>query len=232
MTIAIMQPYIFPYIGYFQLIKAVDKFVIYDDVNFINKGWINRNRILVGGKDHLFTIPLKDASQNKLIFEVELSEAEPWRKKMLKTIQQSYQKAPNYPTVFPIVEEVVNFEARTISELSILCLKRICSYLSIETEIVNTSRIYMNADLKAKERIMDICTKENAQHYINPLGGIELYERSQFLSQGVRLNFIKSTASSYPQFKNAFVPWLSIIDILMFNDLESINTLLEEYELI
>lgn len=232
MTIAIMQPYIFPYIGYFQLIKAVDKFVIYDDVNFINKGWINRNRILVGGKEHLFTIPLKDASQNKLIFEVELSESEPWRKKMLKTIQQSYQKAPNYSTVFPIVEEVVNFDAPTICELSVHSLKRICSYLSIGTEIVSTSRLYSNTDLKAQERILDICKKENAQHYINPVGGMELYERSKFSTQGVLLNFIKSTASSYPQFKNAFVPWLSIIDILMFNDLESINTLLEEYELI
>jgi len=232
MTIAIMQPYIFPYIGYFQLIKAVDKFVIYDDVNFINKGWINRNRILVGGKDHLFTIPLKDASQNKLIFEVELSESEPWRKKLLKTIQQSYQKAPNYQTVFPIIEEIVNFDTRTINELIIHCLKRICSYLSIETEIVLTSRIYNNTDLKGPERILDICKQENAQHYINPIGGMELYDKSKFSSQDIRLNFIRSTASAYPQYKNAFVPWLSIIDILMFNDLEKINSLLKEYELI
>ena len=232
MTIAIMQPYIFPYIGYFQLIKAVDKFVIYDDVNFINKGWINRNRILVGGKDHLFTIPLKDASQNKLIFEVELSESEPWRKKLLKTIQQSYQKAPNYQTVFPIIEEIVNFDTRTINELIIHCLKRICSYLAIETEIVLTSRIYNNTDLKGPERILDICKEENAQHYINPIGGMELYDKSKFSSQDIRLNFIRSTASAYPQYKNAFVPWLSIIDILMFNDLEKINSLLKEYELI
>ena len=232
MTIAIMQPYIFPYIGYFQLIQAVDKFVIYDDVNFINKGWINRNRILVGGKEHLFTIPLKDASQNRLIYEVELSESEPWRKKLLKTIQQSYQKAPNYSTVFPIVEEIVIFDTGTINELIIHCLKSICGYLSIKTEIVDSSSVYNNTDLKAQERILDICRQEGAQHYINPVGGMELYDKSKFSAQGIRLNFIKSTAGSYPQYKNAFVPWLSIIDILMFNDLETINSLLKEYELI
>jgi hypothetical protein len=232
MTIAIMQPYIFPYIGYFQLIRAVDKFVIYDDVNFINKGWINRNRLLVAGQAHLFTIPLKDASQNKLIYEVELSESEPWRKKLLKTVQQSYQKAPYYSTVFPVIEEIVNFEAKTINEVIYNCLKRICAYLSIETTIVPSSTVFNNSALKAQDRIIDICIQEKADHYINPVGGMELYDKLKFESEGIRLNFIKSTAGSYPQFKNAFVPWLSIIDILMFNDLDAVNTLLNEYELI
>lgn len=232
MTIAIMQPYIFPYVGYFQLIKAVDKFVIYDDVNFINKGWINRNRILVSGQPHLFTIPLKDASQNKLIYEINLLANDPWRKKMLKTIQQSYQKAPNYPAVFPIVEEIVNFDTENITELIIYGLKTICSYLGVTTEIVTSSRIYHNGALKAQERILDICKQEKADRYINPIGGIDLYEKEKFFHEGVQLNFIKSTASNYPQFKNAFVPWLSIIDVLMFNDIEKIETLLKEYELI
>jgi hypothetical protein len=232
MTIAIMQPYIFPYIGYFQLINAVDKFVIYDDVNFINKGWINRNRILLSGKDHLLTIPLKDASQNKLIYEVELLESEPWRKKLLKTIQQSYQKAPNYQTVFPIIEEIVNFETKTINGLVINCIRRICKYLELDTEIVDSSRGYENTTLKAQERILDICKQENADRYINPIGGMTLYDKEKFGVEGVELNFIKSTAGPYPQFKNAFVPWLSIIDILMFNSKESVNSMLKEYELI
>jgi hypothetical protein len=232
MTIAIMQPYIFPYIGYFQLINAVDKFVIYDDVNFINKGWINRNRILVSGQAHLFTVPLKDASQNKLIFEVELSTGDPWRKKLLKTIQQSYQKAPNYPTVFPLIEGIVNFETSSVTELIIYGLREICAYMGIQTEIVPSSRIFNNTILKGQDRILDICKQEKARRYINPIGGMELYEKEKFEKEGVQLNFIQSMASPYSQFKNAFVPWLSIIDILMFNDRDFINKLLKEFELL
>jgi len=232
MTIAIMQPYIFPYIGYFQLINAVDKFVMYDDVNFINKGWINRNQILVSGKPHLFTIPLKDASQNKLIYEVELSVTEPWKKKFLKTVQQSYQKAPNYQKVFLLIEEIVNFDSKTIAEITLYAIKKVCGHMNITTEIVNSSSIYNNTELKGQERILDICRQENAAHYINPIGGMELYEKNKFEKENIRLNFIKSVASPYPQFKNAFVPWLSIIDILMFNDDENIAKLLKEFELI
>jgi len=232
MTIAIMQPYIFPYIGYFQLINAVDKFVIYDDVNFINKGWINRNNILVSGQPHLFTIPLKDASQNKLINEVELMTTDPWKKKFLKTVQQSYQKAPNYIAVFALIEEIIQTETKTIHELTVHALKQVCIYMGINTEIAYSSTVYKNTHLKGPDRILDICKQENASQYINPIGGMELYEKSKFANEGIRLNFLKSVASPYSQFKNAFVPWLSIIDILMFNDSENINKLLKEYELI
>lgn len=232
MTIAIMQPYIFPYIGYFQLINAVDKFIIYDDVNFINKGWINRNNILVGGKPHLFTIPLKDASQNKLINEVGLLKTEPWQKKLLKTVQQSYQKASYYEKVFVLIEEIVNLDVETIYQLTLEAMIRTCNYMEIKTEIVPSSSIYQNTHLKGQERILDICKQENADHYINPIGGMELYDKGKFEKEGMRLDFIKSVLISYPQFKNAFVPWLSIIDILMFNDPESVREQLKAYELI
>lgn len=232
MTIAIMQPYIFPYIGYFQLINAVDKFIIYDDVNFINKGWINRNNILVSGKPHLFTIPLQDASQNKLICEVALSKNDPWQKKLLKTIQQSYQKAPYYQKVFVLIEEIVNLEVQTIGELTCYALAKTSAEMGINTEITPSSTIYNNKNLKGPERILDICKQENADHYINPIGGMELYDKSKFEEEGIKLNFIKSVLKPYPQFKNAFVPWLSIIDILMFNSAEQIREQLEAYELI
>ena len=232
MTIAIMQPYIFPYIGYFQLINAVDKFIIYDDVNFINKGWINRNNILVSGKAHLFTIPLKDASQNKLINEVALSAGEPWQKKFLKTIQQSYQKAPYYQKVFVLIEEIVNLEVNAIYELTLHALIRTCAYIDIKTEIIPSSTIYNNTHLKGQDRILDICKQENARHYINPIGGMELYDKGKFEKEGIKLDFIKSLPAPYTQFKNAFVPWLSVIDILMFNSPEEIRKQLKAYELI
>ncbi|RRB06349.1 WbqC family protein [Larkinella rosea] len=232
MTIAIMQPYFLPYIGYLQLIKAVDKFIIYDDVAFINRGWINRNRLLVNGKEHLFTIPLKDASQNKRICDVELGDDPKWRQKMLKTIEQSYRKAPFYTTVYPLLEKIVNLEARTIADLIGGSLILLNDYLGIQTEIVPSSTVYGNDDLKAQERILDICLREKANRYINPIGGQELYDRQRFANEGIELFFIQSKRVDYPQFQNEFVPWLSIADVLMFNDIPKVQDMLNEFELI
>ncbi|MEA5139841.1 WbqC family protein [Arcicella rigui] len=232
MKIAIMQPYIFPYIGYFQLINAVDKFIIYDDVNFINKGWINRNRILVNGKDSLFTIPLKEASQNKLINSIEVNWDSAWKSKFLKTIEQSYKKAPHYQQVLPLIEGLLNTEKSIFSEIIFENLTQVCQYLEIKTEIVPSSSIYHNTHLKAQERIIDICVQEKTDTYINPIGGLELYDKAAFQAIGKELFFIKSKAIRYTQFKNEFVPWLSIIDILMFNSPEHISTLLNDYELV
>lgn len=227
-----MQPYIFPYIGYFQLINAVDKIVIYDDVNFINRGWINRNRILVNGKDSLFTIPLKDASQNKLINEIDVNWDPAWKNKFLKTIEQSYKKAPFYQEGLEIIEKTLNIEDLNTSNVIFNNLNVICEYLDITTELIPSSAIYQNTDLKAQERILDICLQEKANHYINPIGGLELYDKSYFESKGLKLNFIKSKSVVYKQFKNDFVPWLSMIDVLMFNSKETIQGFLNEYELV
>lgn len=232
MKLAIMQPYIFPYIGYFQLIKAVDKFVLYDDVNFINRGWINRNRILVNGKDSMFTIPLKDASQNKLINEIDVNWDDNWKSKFLKTIEQSYKKAPFYVQILPIIEKTINLERNKFSEIIEQNLRLICEYLDIKTEIIHSSTIYQNIDKKAQERILDICLQEKANHYINPIGGLELYDKEVFAKENMQMNFIKSLPVEYKQFKNEFVPWLSIIDVLMFNSKENINEFLNNYELI
>ncbi len=231
MTLAIMQPYLFPYIGYFQLLNAVDKFVIYDDVAFINRGWINRNCILNNGKSQLFTVPLKDASQNKLIHEISIDSDQKWREKLLKTIQQNYKKAPHFAEVFPLVERILQQPESNVSTAIYQSLRMICEYLYIDTPIIETSRIYNNAHLKAQERILDICLQEKADHYINPTGGRELYDRELFAENGIKLNFIRANEVPYPQFTNEFVPWLSIIDIMMFNSLEQIHELLKTYTL-
>src|ERR1039458_5451183 len=170
MKIAIMQPYFLPYIGYFQLMNAVDKFVVLDDVNYINKGWINRNNILVNGKANLFAIPLKEASQNKLINEISVVDEAKWRTKLLKTIELSYKKAPFFAIVYPMIEEIINSGNSKISDLNYYSLVRINNYLDLNTEIVSTSSIYKNSDLKAEKRIIDICLKEHASIYINPIG--------------------------------------------------------------
>lgn len=232
MKIGIMQPYIFPYIGYFQLINAVDKFVIYDDVNFINKGWINRNRMLNNGKDILFSIPLKEASQNKLINEIEVNWDNSWKSKFLKTIEQSYKKAPFYQEVLTIIEQTLNVDNEPISKVIENNLRLICHYLDIHTEIVSSSAIYQNTHLKAQERILDVCLQENATQYINPIGGLELYEKDFFEAKNIKMNFIQSNPIEYKQYKNEFVPWLSMIDVLMFNSKEKITEFLNSYELI
>ena len=232
MKIGIMQPYIFPYIGYFQLINAVDKFILYDDVNFINKGWINRNRMLNNGKDSLFSIPLKEASQNKLINEIEVNWDSAWKSKFLKTLEQCYKKAPFYQETLLIIQQTLNVDDEPISKIVEHNLRLICKYLDIKTEIVSSSAIYQNSHLKAQERILAICLQEKATQYINPIGGLELYDKDFFEAQNIQLNFIKSKLIQYPQFKNEFVPWLSMIDVLMFNSKEEIISFINNYELV
>jgi len=232
MTLAIMQPYFLPYIGYMQLMNAVDTFILYDDVAFINRGWINRNRLLINGQEHLFTVPLKDASQNKRINEVHLADDPKWRSKLLKTIEQGYRKAPYYATVMPLTEKIINFTTDSIADLVYFSLIELNQYLGLTTRVVQSSSVYNNVALKAQERILDICRQENASRYINPIGGTELYDKPTFIQAGIELNFIKAKPVEYPQLKGNFVPWLSIIDILMFNDIASAKVLLEEYELV
>jgi WbqC-like protein family len=232
MTLAVMQPYFLPYIGYFQLINTVDTFVIYDDVSFINRGWVNRNRLLMNGQDVMFTVPLKDASQNKRINEILITDDPKWRSKTLKTIEQAYRKAPQYACVFPIIEHIVSNPNNHLSEFLLESLLQIKNYLQIPTQILATSSIYTNTHLKAQERILDICKQTSASHYINPIGGMELYDKQTFDNQDIKLSFIKAKSVVYSQFKNDFVPYLSILDVLMFNDLATVRGFLQDFELV
>ena len=231
-TIAIMQPYFLPYIGYFQLMAAVDKFVVFDDVNFINRGWINRNRLLLDDVVHTFTVPLRGASQNNLICTIELCDDRGWREKFLRTIQHAYGKAPCYTQVSTLLESLVNYPTIRLDEFLLNSLREVASYLSMEVEIVTTSRIYKNANLKGQERILDICRQEQADVYINPVGGLDLYDYSSFSEQNLALYFLRSRPVSYPQGQAEHCPWLSIIDVLMFNKPASVRGLLTEIDLI
>ena len=234
MTLAIMQPYFLPYIGYMQLMSAVDTFVLYDDVAFINRGWVNRNRLLINGQEHLFTVPLKDASQNKRINEVMIASDPKWRSKLLKTVEQGYRKAPFYQAVMPLTEKIINFTTDSIADLVYFSLVELNQYLGLSTRLVQSSTVYNNADLKAQERILDICRQEKASHYINPIGGTDLYDKPTFTQAGMELSFIKALKVEYPQInnRNEFVPWLSVIDVLMMNDVPTVKTMLGAYELV
>ena len=233
MRIAIMQPYFMPYIGYFQLINAVDKFIIYDDVNFIKKGWINRNNILANKSKMMFTIPLKKASQNEVINKVEISSDDfrKWKDKFFKTLSMSYRNAKRHDVIMELLSKILSYETNFISELAVHSILEVCKYLEIETDFVLSSSVYCNAQLNGQERILDICLKEDAITYINPIGGIELYSNNFFLEKDIELRFIKTDVIPYKQFSEEFIPFLSIIDILMFSDKKYVVEQLSSFKL-
>lgn len=224
-----MQPYLFPYIGYFQLIKAVDTFVVYDDVNYIKRGWINRNRILLNGKDLLFTLQLKDASQFKPINSIIIGSN---KAKIWKTIVQAYKKAPYFSETEPVLREIFSYEESNLARFITYSLGALCGCLDIHTPFLISSEIPYNRALKGEERIIEICRTLKAYQYINAIGGRELYKHEHFQAAGMELHFIRSMPIEYRQFDAPFVPGLSIIDVMMFNSREQIGQYLDQYELI
>lgn len=230
MKLAIMQPYFFPYIGYFQLIYSVDKIVFYDDVNFIKNGWINRNRILIQNEPGYFTVHLKKASPHKTINQIEFIDN---RQKLLKTIRMAYSKAPFFCDVFPVIEKCLNLKTNLISELAVNSNKEVCSYLEIKTIFERSSSTYPDTKPMDKtKRIISICNRNEANTYVNAIGGKEIYAKEDFSNSGIELFFIKPHDVAYKQFSNEFIPWLSIIDVMMFNSVGDIRKMLNNYELV
>jgi len=227
--IAIMQPYFLPYIGYFQLINAVDEFIIYDDVNYIKQGFINRNYILSQGLKVFLTLETFGASSNKKINEVLIGNN---KEKILKTIEVNYRKAPYFKNVFNLILEIMNFEENNLSRFVGNSLFKIVEYLNINTKIYYSSDLNYLSISKNKIRILEICNFVKANTYINLIGGIELYKKEDFMEKGIYLYFIKPRHIIYNQFNNVFIPNLSIIDVLMFNDNTNSHQFLNEYDLI
>lgn len=233
MKAAIMQPYFFPYIGYFQLMSAVDVFIIYDNIQFSKKGWINRNRILVNGSDAYITIPLKKDSDFLDVKHRYLSDD--WnveRKKILNRLTESYRKAPQFSVVFPIIEKTILFEEKNLFRFIYNSIEIVKDFLEIKTPLVISSGLNIDHQLKAEKKVIELCKIVQADTYINPIGGVELYNKEEFKNEGIELQFLKANNIIYPQFKNEFVPFLSIIDVMMFNEKEIVKKYLEtEYSL-
>jgi hypothetical protein len=234
MKIAVMQPYIFPYIAYFQLINSVDIFVFYDDVNYIIQGWINRNKILVSGNENIFTIPVHQASSYKTIRETQINSAIfiKWKLKFFQTLEQSYKKAPYFKSVYPIIESILINEVGSIADFASTSIVIFSKYIGLETKFQYSSKEYSDTKIFNREdRLVEIIIRNKGDKYINPIGGKELYTKDSFKKKGIQLNFIKAKPIIYKQFSNEFVPWLSIIDVLMFNNPEEIKMMLNQYEL-
>ncbi len=232
MTLAIMQPYLFPYIGYFQLMHATQRFVVYDDVNYMKKGWVNRNNILENASSSLFTVPLLGASQNKKINETMVSPERGWRDKLYRRIFTIYSHAPQFAVVAPFIEKGIRREGLSIAEYNVAILKDVLSYLDIKTELILSSSGYGNEGLKGSDRILDICRIERANQYVNPIGGKELYDKAEFKAKGIDLYFLSTRPIVYKQRGHSFVPNLSILDVMMWNPPGQIREWLGQYDLV
>ncbi len=227
--IGIMQPYIFPHFAYFQLMSAVDEYIIYDDVQYIKGGWINRNNILMGGQKILFTIQLKDASPNKMINEISINDN---FEKFLKTVLMAYSKAPYIREVYDVLRKICDCEDHNLARFTANSFYEISKYIGMRTKYTYSSDLNKDNTMTGQAKVIQICREMNADIYINSIGGKDLYSASNFQEHGIGLKFLESHNPSYKQLKKEFVPSLSIIDVMMFNSPADIRKMLDEYDLI
>ena len=229
MKLGIMQPYLFPYLGYWQLIDCVDQFVIMEDLNYIKQGFVNRNYILIRGNAHRFTLELVGASQNKLINEIEIGHN---RDKILKTIEVNYRYTPHFTDAFPVIESVFDCPESNLASFITNSIVKVCDYLGIGAQLIRSPDIERNLNFKSQDMVLDICKRLGAKQYINAIGGSKLYCKNAFKEHGIDLYFLKMKPFEYNQFNINFVPNLSIIDVMMFNSRTEIKNLLCQFELI
>lgn len=253
MKIGVMQPYFFPYIGYFQCIHAVDKYILYDNINFIKKQWVNRNQILINKQPEFFSIDLIGKSSFKKIKDVQIFEGNNWRRKIIKILTLNYRKTPYYKEILPFLEFLINYECVFLSQFNQHSICEIVKLLNIKSEIISNSSLYSSIEDKLNEsnleelysskykleeyssknlRILEICKQENSTIYINAIGGQKLYNKEEFKNNGIELFFIKTLDYSYKQKADTFHPHLSIIDVLFNNGIKGTQELITNYELI
>ncbi|MBC7501696.1 MAG: WbqC family protein [Herminiimonas sp.] len=228
MKLAIMQPYFLPYLGYFQLMAQADRFVLLDDVKYINRGWINRNRILIDGHPYRFTVPVAGASHHRRINELNLYDGAPWRVKLFRTIDQAYRAAPFHAEVQPLLARIINAPATNLAEFIEHSLKVLHAYLGLRCSLTSAARSHPKPIFAGQERILEMCSHEQASHYLNLPGGRALYNPADFFDRGIALQFLENKSYTYQQFNGRFIPDLSIVDVLMFNGRDNTAALLEQ----
>lgn len=227
MTLGIMQPYFLPYIGYWQLMAAVDRFVIYDNVKYTKQGWINRNRFLRDGHDAVFTVPLKKGSDHLAIGQREVADSFD-RDKLLRALAESYRKAPQFASVFPLVERIVQAKVVNLFAYIQHSLEQVAASLDLQTPMIVSSTVAIDHSLTSEDKVIALCSALGADRYLNPINGRALYSKAAFAARGIRLEFLEPGIREYPQLGGPFVPSLSIVDVLMFNPLPTVREMLRE----
>lgn len=232
MKVGIMQPYFLPYIGYFQLIAAVDVFVVYDNIKYTKKGWINRNRLLLNGADAVFSLPLKKDSDALDVRERALAD-DFQRQKLVNQFAGAYRGAPYFQPGMDLLRRIVLHPDSNLFGYLHASILAVCEYLDVRTRIEVSSHVAADHAAKGEDRVLSICHALGATAYINTIGGLELYSRDRFAHEGIALNFIRARPFEYRQAGAPFVPWLSIIDVIMFNPADEIREVfLKNYELV
>jgi len=230
MNIAIMQPYFLPYIGYWQLIQSVDKFIIYDNIQYTKKGWINRNNFLFNNSSTIFTVPIKKDSDYLDINKRTISSG--FENKIINKLKVAYSKAPQFEIILPLIKDILYTKETNLFNYLYSSVKKIVKFLEIDTKIIVSSSIKIDHNLKSQNKVIEICKNLKASHYINTIGGQDLYSKNDFIKNNINLSFIKSEITEYNQFKKPFIPYLSIIDVLMFNNKIEVKKLLAKYKLL
>lgn len=229
-----MQPYVFPYLGYFQLLHAADDFVLLDDVNFIKKGWINRNRIRLNGEAYTFTIPIQGMSQNATIRASMIAADPTWKAKLLAQVRHAYGKAPGFATHFGPIAELIEQAEGSIAGPAAESIRYVARYAGLPVRIHTASELALPAELKGQERILALARHVNATRYINPVNGAALYDQGRFAEAGMELRFLRmdGTVSYIQQGPAPFVQGLSILDVLMNVERDELRELLGRYQLL
>ncbi|MCQ4264374.1 hypothetical protein CXK91_00390 [Stutzerimonas stutzeri] len=232
-TVSMMQPYLFPYMGYFQLIALSDVFVLGDDLQFVKGSWMNRNRILVNGQPKLITFPLKKGHQTERINERWLcDDFDKEADALLTMLERCYAKAPHRDTVLPLIHGILHCPERNLALFTENALRCLCAYLNIRTPIYRGSSLGLPAKMEMQDRVIQITHRMDGELYLNPIGGMDLYCPARFRADGLLLRFLRMDDIAYPQFKHPFVPSLSIIDVLMFNSRETLKDLLQRFSVL
>ena len=224
-----MQPYFLPYIGYWQLMNAVDRFVVYDNIQYTKRGWINRNRILVNGQPQYFTLPLKHDSDFKNVDQRRLvDDWETYKWKLMRKITAVYKQAPFFKDTDEVLLDCFECANYNLFRFILNSLYMVKGYLDIHTPLIRSSTINIDHSLRGKDKVLAICKALGADRYINPCGGVELYDKQEFFNQDIELVFLKAEEHVYDQYAE-WVPWLSILDIMMFNQVETIQQMLSQF---
>lgn len=232
MRIAIMQPYFFPYLGQFQLINAVNRFILCDDVQYMRHSWINRNKILKPNEgSYYITVPIVKHSSSASIKDIQIVESDDWKRQILKQVEHYKKKAKYFPEVYSLLQDCLHLKERNITEMNAHCFEKVCAYIGIafKKEISSIMNLDYSEVKSTDDWALRICEQLGATEYINPPGGINLYSKNKFEKSNIKLSFLQPDLKEYNQFRNTFEPSLSIVDVMMFNSPEEIRSMLNDY---
>lgn len=232
MKLAIMQPYLFPYLGYFQLLNAVDRFVLLDDAAHIRRGWVNRNALAGRDARQPFVFPVAYAPRDAAILDVRLHEPEQAARRFMRTLAHLYGQAPFYGPVSELISGILSGGEERLALVIRHSLERIAAYLGIATPIVSAAERHGEIRSRGARRILDICRAEGATTYLNPEGGTELYDPAPFAEAGIALRFLHHRPLPYDRRGGVFLERLSIVDAMMYNAPEAFGPLLGACDLV